>query len=419
MSAVYRADIHIHSRFSRACSKNLLLPNIAEVAAEKGLHLLGTGDFTHPAWFAMMQEDLEMNDRGFYESRSAHPRTPVDIIPTAEIACIYKKHGKVRRLHMLVVAPTLGVVEVINRRLGEIGNLKADGRPILGLDAQELAKIVLDVSPQCLVIPAHAWTPWFSVFGSKSGFDSLEECFDDMAKEIPAIETGLSSDPLMNARLSSLDSVTLLSNSDAHSLENLGREATVFSADAPMTYDRFSQMIWRHVPGYLGTIEFFPEEGKYHVDGHATCNVRLTPAETKQHHGRCPSCGKAITVGVLHRVDDLADRVDAMPKFSFQSIVPLREVLGEVVGVGKKSKAVDRLYRQLVPVVGTEFDVLLSVPIATIAAAAGAVVADAIDRVRAGKLVISPGYDGVYGTVRIYEEGKRPGKHQVPLFQSS
>jgi DNA helicase-2/ATP-dependent DNA helicase PcrA len=415
----YIADFHIHSKFSRACSKDLILPKISEAAALKGIQLIGTGDFTHPEWFKMMTQELVMNERGFYVSKSAKPQWPVELVPTSEIACIYKKNDKVRRLHLIVVAPSLDVVSKINAKLNTIGNLKADGRPILGLGAKELAKIVLDIDSNCLIIPAHAWTPWFAVFGSKSGFDSLEECFDEMTPHIAAIETGLSSDPVMNRRLSKLDNITLLSNSDAHSLDNLGREANLFDGSTSMTYGRLYNMIWRKEKGFKGTIEFYPEEGKYHVDGHAACEVQLTPDETRRYNGRCPKCGGPITVGVLSRVESLADRKKTKAEESdYKYIVPLREIIGEVLGVGKKSKSVAAVYNKLVPALGSEFTLLLHTPLADIAKVGFPDIAAAIDKVRRGDIEVSPGYDGIYGTVKIKLETRGKKKAQVSLFEN-
>ena len=419
MTDEYIVDLHIHSKFSRACSKELTLPKIAEAAALKGIDLVGTGDFTHPEWFRMMQRELTQNNSGLYEVQGVKTFRPVEFVPTSEVACIYSKGGKVRRLHMLTVAPTLEIVEKINAKLATIGNIHSDGRPILGLDAKELLRIVLDVSPECLVIPAHAWTPWFSVFGSKSGFDSLQECFEELTPYIYAIETGLSSDPLMNWRLSALDTITLVSNSDAHSLDNLGREANVFSRGEGMSYQRLCNIIMKkEAGGFLSTIEFYPEEGKYHLDGHAACHVRLTPEATRRAAGRCPTCGKPVTVGVLSRVNDLADRAlsEVRDHVPYKSIVPLREIIAEVLDVGKHTKRVDAVYRSFVPMLGTEFEVLLHVPLASIASVATAGVAEAIEKMRRGDIIIEPGYDGIFGVVRMYNDGERPTTTQRALF---
>ena len=325
-----------------------------------------------------------------------------------------------RRVHTIVVAPTLEVAKKINTKLAAIGNIHSDGRPILGLDVEELAKIIFDASSDCLVIPAHAWTPWFAVFGSQSGFDSLEECFGSMTKHIYAIETGLSSDPKMNWRLSQLDRITLLSNSDAHSLQNLGREANVFDFPQP-TYAALIETIrTKDKKRFLHTIEFYPEEGKYHVDGHRACGVRLTPAETKKHKGLCPKCKKPVTVGVLYRIDALADRKeDDIPAHAipFKSMVPLQEIIAEAFDVGKQSKRVQATYERIVAAGGNEFRVLLDLPYDEIASIANDDrIVRGIRRVREGKLTILPGYDGEYGTIRIFDEHeKRKNKQQKLL----
>ncbi|PJE76203.1 DNA helicase UvrD [Candidatus Uhrbacteria bacterium CG10_big_fil_rev_8_21_14_0_10_48_11] len=420
MSEGVIVDLHIHSRFSRACSQGLTIPNIARTAALKGIHLMGTGDFTHPGWRRLLHEELEQSSSGFYRARGVATIAPVEFVPSVEISCIYSKGGKVRRQHVLVIVPTLKVADALAKRLEKIGNLMADGRPILGLDAKELLKIVLDTTPDALVIPAHAWTPWFSLFGSKSGFDSIEECFEELTPHIPAIETGLSSDPPMNWRLSALDGIRLLSNSDAHSLDNLGREANVFKRGSGLTYQRLLAIV-RGVEsdGFLSTIEFYPEEGKYYTDGHAACKLRLTPEETKRYGGRCPKCGRLITVGVLSRVNDLADRKPATTfsgRVPFNYIVPLREIIAEVLGVGKKTKRVAVVYDALVPKLGTEFDLLLSVPISTIYEAGFLEVAKAIERVRLKKIKIVAGYDGVFGIVSVSEGNAVKKKKQKKLF---
>ncbi|KKU48279.1 hypothetical protein A3H10_02925 [Candidatus Uhrbacteria bacterium RIFCSPLOWO2_12_FULL_46_10] len=416
----YIVDLHIHSKFSRACSRDLVLPKIAETAALKGIHLVGTGDFTHPEWFQMMKNELQQNDLGFYEVKNVKTFRPVEFVPTAEISCIYSKNGAVRRLHLLVVAPTFEIVEKINRRLEAIGNIHSDGRPILGLDAKELLKIMLDVSDECLMIPAHAWTPWFSIFGSKSGFDSIEECFEELASHITSIETGLSSDPPMNWRLSKLDNITLVSNSDAHSLDNLGREANVFKRGEGMIYQRLINILrGQNKDDFLYTIEFYPEEGKYHFDGHAVCGVRLTPEETERYGGRCPKCQKLATVGVLNRVNELADQSGndkISGRTSFKSIVPLREILAEVLNVGKHTKSVDAVYRSLVPRLGSEFDVLIYASIADIAAVGSKEIALAVEKMRERDIEVVPGYDGVFGTVHIFKEGERHLMKQDTLF---
>ena len=424
-------DLHIHSRFSRACSKDLTLPTIAKWCERKGIDVVGTGDFTHPAWRAEIERDLEPAEPGLFRLKSSlrgsendrgnpvgiasssRPRDDVRFMLTNELSCIYKRGGKVRRVHHCVFVPSHAAADAITSNLEKRGcNVKSDGRPILGLDSEELLKIVLDADPSSLMVPAHAWTPWFAIFGSQSGFDSIEECFGDLAPEIHAIETGLSSDPSMNWRLSALDRVMLLSNSDAHSAPNLGREANVM--DLPeRSYPAFADVLRKHQrERFLYTIEFFPEEGKYHYDGHRVCGVRLTPAETKKNHGLCPSCKKSVTVGVMHRVDALADRPDGFrPPGApdYRRLVPLMEVVADALGKTKAAKLVGEMTEHLVEKVGSEFHILLDAPIKEIEAHSSPEVAEAIRRMREGKITVLPGYDGVYGTVQIFTDEERKG----------
>ncbi|MBU0476659.1 endonuclease Q family protein, partial [Patescibacteria group bacterium] len=323
------ADFHIHSKYSRATSPQMDLENLDKWAKIKGIKVLGTGDFTHPEWFKNLKKKLEPAESGLFKIKNKESETR--FILTSEISCIYSKGGKVRKIHILVFAPSFEVVEKINKQLSRIGNLKADGRPILGLDAKELAKIVLNASEDCLVVPAHLWTPWFSIFGSKSGFDSIEECFEDYSKYIFAGETGLSSDPAMNWRLSILDKITLISNSDAHSPQKIGREANVF--DIEVSYSAICEAIKsKDTQKFLYTIEFFPQEGKYHYDGHRNCNICLSPKESKKYNNLCPNCGRPLTIGVLNRVDILADREDDFKSegaIPFKSLIPLTEIIAE------------------------------------------------------------------------------------------
>lgn len=411
------ADLHTHSRFSRACSKELTLPNIARWCEKKGIGIVGTGDFTHPAWLSEIKKELTPAAGGLFGMRSSDTL----FMLTTEVACIYKQGDAVRRIHLLIMVPTIAAVERIVKTLEDQGrNLKSDGRPILGLSSKELLKIVLDADPRSLVIPAHAWTPWFAIFGSESGFDSIEECFgSDLVKHIHAIETGLSSDPAMNWRLSALDNVFLLSNSDAHSLPNLGREANVFDMEM-RSFDEFARTLReRDRAKFLYTIEFFPEEGKYHFDGHRLCGVRLKPSETRKYNGLCPSCKKPLTVGVLARVEELADRPEgfrpegAVP---FKSLVPLQEVIAEAFDQGKSAKRTQELYEKLTQDVGSEFSILLDLPYGEIGRVAPPEVVEAIRRVREGKLTINPGFDGQYGTIKIFTPAER--KKAQTLFPS-
>ncbi|MGD0576957.1 MAG: endonuclease Q family protein [Candidatus Staskawiczbacteria bacterium] len=352
-------DFHIHSKYSRAVSPSMDLDNLDNWARIKGIKVLGTGDFTHPKWFESIKEKLSPAERGLFKLRNSD--SPTRFVLTSEISCIYKKTGKVRKIHIIVFAPAIASVEKINFELEKIGNLHSDGRPILGLDAKELTKIVLDADKNCLVVPAHAWTPWFSVFGSKSGFDSLEECFDEYTKYIYAIETGLSSDPAMNWRLSQLDKITLISNSDSHSPQKIGREANVF--DAELSYAGITDAIKTKNPKkFLYTIEFFPEEGKYHFDGHKDCNLSFSPKESKKYNNICPKCGKPLVIGVLNRVEELADRPEGfVPKnaIPFKNLIPLNEIIAESIGTSVAAKDVSKHYNNLIKNLGSEFKILL------------------------------------------------------------
>lgn len=411
-------DLHIHSRFSRACSQDLTIPNLASWAKRKGIDLLGTGDFTHPKWQEELERDLVEVSSGTYTAKDS----PDDVrfILSSELSCIYKRGGKVRRVHHVVVAPSFAAVKKVCTTLRARGcNLNADGRPILGLDSEELLKMLLDADPRFLLIPAHVWTPWFAIFGSQSGFDSIAECFGEQAKHIHAIETGLSSDPAMNWRLRELDDRLILSHSDAHSLGKLGREADVF--DLPeRTFDAlFAVIAERKKSSLIETIEFFPEEGKYHLDGHRDCHVRQTPSERIRLGGRCPVCGKQVTIGVLSRVEAIADRpAGEKPSqaAAFRSIVPLDMVIAESLGVGPSSKKVKQQYLTLTDEVGSEFYVLLDAPIADIATVSGERIAEAVRRVRAGELTVLGGYDGVYGTVQIFSDSEKKIKGQKTLL---
>jgi uncharacterized protein (TIGR00375 family) len=398
----------------------------------KGIKVLGTGDFTHPQYLKELKEAFEPAEPGLFKLKAASvkktekllgdfnlPENDTRFILTAEISCIYSKNNRTRKIHLLIFAPSFDAVEKINAHLGWIGNIKSDGRPILGLDAKEALKIVLNISPDCLVIPAHAWTPHFSVFGSASGFDSLEECFDEYTKYIYAIETGLSSDPAMNWRLSQLDKITLISNSDSHSPSRIGREANVF--DAKVDYFSIADVIKeKDSKRFLYTVEFFPEEGKYHIDGHRKCNVSFSPEKTHKHKGICPVCGKPLTIGVLYRVMQLADRPEgykpekAVP---YKSLVPLDQIIGDALDLGVGTKGVQKKYIELINRFGNEFNILLNAGRGEIEAASSPEIAEGIMRVREGRLKIEPGYDGEYGVVKIFDESEREGfSKQNSLF---
>jgi len=424
----YIADLHIHSCYSRATSKLSNLQGLAAWAAVKGIHVIGTGDFTHPEWFSQITEQLTEAEPGFYKLKPEFQQIdgllPGELKPpvamgdirfalTAEISSIYKKHDRVRKNHNVLFAPDIASVQRINQALGNIGNLKADGRPILGLDARNLLEILLEKAPEGFFIPAHIWTPWFSLFGSKSGFDKIEDCFEDLTPHIFALETGLSSDPDMNRRVSALDAYTFISNSDCHSPAKLGREANIFSTEFDFFHLR--EAIKHPVDNsgkqvFSATIEFYPEEGKYHCDGHRKCNICFEPEETIKHEGKCPECGRPLTVGVLHRVMALADR-DA-PQYNdhdpaFFSCTPLPEILSELLGVGPATKKVTAAYAKVISLLGSEFDILLNVPIDEISRKSSPLIGEAVRRVRNNEVIRKPGFDGEFGVIRVFDEGER------------
>lgn len=415
----YIADLHIHSKFSRACSKDLDLEGNTEWARKKGINIVGTGDFTHPVWIKELKEKLVEEKQGLYKLKG----TPSEVLfmITTELSCIYKQGDKVRRIHLCVFIPDLKTADKIIAALEKRGvNVRSDGRPIMGLHADELTKIVMDANKDAMVIPAHIWTPWFSVFGSNSGFDTLEECFGKQTKYIFAAETGLSSDPPMNWQLSALDNITLISNSDAHSPRNLGREANVFDIEEKdLSYNEIRRILKeKDKKKFLYTIEFYPEEGKYHGDGHRACNVSLTPAETKKNKEICPVCKKKLTVGVLSRVNQLADRKHGVtPKnaIPYKNVVPLQEIISESFGVGKQSKKVQTEYESLVAKGGTEFAVLLDLPYEELQKITEPEIALAIQNVRENKVKPIAGYDGVYGIVKVFNEGqlKKPSQKSL------
>ena len=401
------ADFHIHSKYSRATSPQMDLEHLDRAARIKGIKVLGTGDFTHPEWFKNLKEKLEPAEPGLYRLKNSDSETR--FILTSEISCIYSKGGRVRKIHIIVFAPSFEIVEKISTHLGWIGNLRADGRPILGLDAKELAKIVLGISEDCLVVPSHAWTPWFSIFGSRSGFDSIEECFDDYSKYIYSIETGLSSNPAMNWRLSALDKITLISCGDAHSPQKIGREANVF--DTEISYSKILEAIKSKNPQkFLYTIEFFPQEGKYHYDGHRNCQISLSPQESKKYNNICPTCGRPLTIGVLNRVEKLADRPEGFKPegaIPFKSLVPLNEIIAEGLGVNIGTKQGETEYKNLIKKFDNEFKILLEVPRKDLEAITLPEIAEGIIRVREGKLYVTPGFDGVFGKIRIFSQGEQ------------
>ena len=422
------ADLHIHSPYSRAVSKNMTLENLDYWAGLKGITVMGTGDFTHPAWIKEIKQKLEPAESGLYTLKSKfstkggsdavdgkNKDSRTRFLLTVEVSSIYSKGGKVRRVHSLIFSPSIEAAEKINRALHARGNIKSDGRPILGIDPKDILKIALDADPRCVLVPAHIWTPWFALFGSKSGFNAIEECFEETTKHIFALETGISSDPGMNWRLSSLDRFSLISNSDSHSLRRIGREANILDAD--LSYDGIMDAIKSKDPKrFLSTVEFFPEEGMYHYDGHRACKVRLAPDETRKLDNLCPTCGRPVTVGVLHRVEELADRpkgfypARAIP---YRMMVPLDEIIAAARGVlSATNKGVQEEYLSVVAEFGNEFAALYDSAKSDLMSRLRPEVAEEILRVRESRLFIKPGYDGEYGTVTIFkpEEIKRYSK---------
>ena len=403
------ADLHIHSRFSRATSRSLDLTNLDYWAHRKGLTVLGTGDFTHPEWLAEIESRVVPAEEGLYrlgEGASEPGCGQTRFMLTAEISSIYKRDGRVRKVHSLILAPDLARARALSEKLDGIGNVRSDGRPILGLDAKDLLAICLDISPDFFFIPAHIWTPWFSLLGSKSGFDSVEECFGDLTPHIFALETGLSSDPPMNWRLSGLDRYVLVSNSDAHSANKLGREANLF--DTELSYPAMVRAMKRG-GGFEGTLEFFPEEGKYHLDGHRKCNQRLDPEETRSLNGLCPVCGKPVTVGVSNRVLELADRpMGEKPAaaYPYHHLISLTEILGQIMGVGPGSKRVLAAYEHLLTGLGPEMQILLEASSSDLELAGGSLLAMGLERMRQGRVKTEGGYDGEYGRISLFEPGE-------------
>ena len=409
---MYIADLHIHSRYSRATSRDCTPEYLDLWARRKGIQIVGTGDFTHPAWREELQKKLEPAEDGLYvlkeeyriqDSTAAAAMQPRFVI-TGEISSIYKKKDKVRKVHSLILLPGLEEAEIISKKLESIGNIHSDGRPILGLDCRDLLEILLELCPNAVYVPAHIWTPHFSLFGAFSGFDTVEECFDDLSPYIRAMETGLSSDPPMNWRISALDKYQLISNSDAHSPAKLGREANLL--DIELSYEGLKNAIQEGI-GLAGTIEFFPEEGKYHFDGHRKCHLCLSPAETEKYNGKCPVCGRKLTIGVSHRVEQLADRPEGFLRpdaKAFESLVPLPEVIGASVGYSSASRKVVRQYEEMLRKLGPEFEILRVMPLEEIRNVSGHLITEGIQRLREGKVERIPGFDGEYGTIKLFEQ---------------
>ena len=406
------ADLHIHSRFSMATSKEGTPENLDFWARKKGISLIGTGDFTHPVWREELKERLVSEGNGLYRLKDAYvkeesrkfPGEGTRFVVSGEISSIYKKNGKTRKVHNVILLPSLEAADAMAQRLEKIGNIHSDGRPILGLDSHDLLEMMLDVCPEGILIPAHIWTPHFSVLGAKSGFDSVEECFEELAPYIHALETGLSSDPAMNWRISKLDRYQLVSNSDAHSPSKLGREANLLDIDC--SYEGLYRAI-QTGEGLEGTVEFFPEEGKYHFDGHRKCGVSLSPVEAERLGGICPVCGKKLTMGVDHRVEQLADRAEGFVKKDgkkYESLVPLPEVISACMGYSTASKKVQGCFEQMIQTLGTEFDILRNVPSEDIKSCTGERIAEGIENVRTGNVKRIPGYDGEYGKIELFDE---------------
>jgi len=390
------------------------IKNLSDWAKLKGITLMGTGDFTHHLWLEEMKHTLEDCGNGLYNYNGIY------FVLTAEVSSIYSKNGRTYRVHTVIIAPSFKSVDKINDKLGRLGNLASDGRPILGLDVAELARIVFDIDENCMIVPGHIWTPWFSLFGSMSGFDKIEDCFEEQTPKILALETGLSSDPAMNWRLSALDKFTLISNSDSHSPQKIGREANVFNCD--LDYKTIREVLkTKDKKRFLYTIEFFPEEGKYHYDGHRLCGIRWSPKETREHAGKCSKCGKPVTVGAVNRVEKLADRPEGFKPdnaIPFKNLIPLEEIIADSKGVGKASVAVEREYHACLAKFGTEFEILMRASKQDLMKGLPPKVAEGVLRVREGKVDIKAGYDGEYGIISIFgkEDSGPKNEEQLSLF---
>jgi uncharacterized protein (TIGR00375 family) len=422
------ADFHVHSKYSRATSKEMDVESMARWANLKGVGLLGTGDFTHPFYFAGLKQKLKPTGFGLFTLRKEFKESAgivdngshqeVHFMLTTEVSNMFQQGGSSRRLHTMIFAPSFEVVEKINEELGQYGKLGSDGRPIFGFPTKELVEIITDITDECFIVPAHAWTPWFSVFGANSGFDCMEECFEEQTRHISCIETGLSSDPQMNWRWSALDKMALISNSDAHSPNRIGREANVF--DCEMSYKEIVKAIRsKDKKKFLFTIEFFPEEGKYHYDGHRNCGILFSPAESKKHKNICPVCGRKLTVGVLHRVEALADRPEGFTPegvIPCKHLIPLMEIIAEALGQGPETKGVEKEYLRLVSYFGSEFRIVLDLSLEELEKSTPPKILEGIKRVREEDLHIVPGHDGVYGKIDIFAEKEKAPTEQLGLF---
>jgi DNA helicase II / ATP-dependent DNA helicase PcrA len=426
----FYADLHIHSHYSRATSKDLNLENLYVWAQLKGIQVVGTGDCIHPQWLKELEQKLEPAGDGLFQLKSEFAK-PMDVhVPaacrglvrfmlTTEISNIYKRLDRVRKVHNLIWMPSFESARKVQAKLDSIGNIKSDGRPILGLDSRDLLEITLEADSRNIFVPAHIWTPWFSALGSMGGFDRMEDCFADLTKYIYAIETGLSSDPLMNWRLTQLDPFIQISNSDAHSPSKLGREANIFNTE--LSYAAILNALKDpNDKGLEGTLEFFPEEGKYHYDGHRNCQTRMHPKETIANKGLCSVCGKSVTVGVMARVEELADRPEGIkaPRFRpYKSLIALPSLIGEAKDCGPASKKVNECYKQMLSTMGNEFHILCDASIDQISKCAGDVIGEGIKRMREGKVDIASGYDGEFGTIKIFSDKERINiENQLALF---
>jgi len=426
----FYADLHIHSHYSRATSKNLNLEELSLWAQLKGLQVVSTGDCIHPGWLNELKEKLEPAEEGLFKLKDEYDHLAKEQVPSAsegkvrfilttEISNIYKRFDIVRKVHSVLFFPTFEAAERVQAKLEKSGNIRSDGRPILGLDTRNLLEIVLESDPLSYLVPAHIWTPWFSALGSKSGFNKMSECFGDLSEHVFAVETGLSSDPLMNWRLSQLDQYVMISNSDAHSAQKLGRESNIFDTDFSYV-GIYNALKDEKNKGLLGTVEFFPEEGKYHFDGHRNCDMRLHPKQTLKNDGLCPKCGKQVTVGVMARVEELADHKEGRksPRARpYYSLVPLVEIIAETRGVGPNSKAVGKTFMEMIKNIGNEMFILQDAPIDLLEKTNGYLIAEGIKRVREGKVNIAAGYDGEYGKIGIFsQEERETNKDQMMLF---
>ena len=426
------ADLHIHSKYSGGTSKYLSIDTIALWARRKGVNLISTGDITHPLHLQAIEKKLSpcpYGNDGFYIQKDVTPDNPLRFMLTGEVSNIYRQNGQMKKVHNLIFAPNIETVKKLNSTLDRYGNLHADGRPIFGFSCEDLVKIVLNISEDCLIVPAHSWTPWYGLFGSRGGFNSLEECFGDYSKYIYAIETGLDSTPEMNRRVSGLDNITMLANSDAHSPSKIGREASVFkTADLQSGETGYKDIVDIIKTGdkdrFLHTIEFFPEIGKYYNDGHRNCKINLTPKETNELNGICPKCNKEITVGVLSRIEELSDRPSDYPYnegspnyIPTKLIAPLEEIISSALGVGVKSNAVQKEYMRLVDLGGSEFNVLLDANIDEMLKITAPIIVEGIKKVRSGDIKITPGFDGEFGLINLFKKQRK--KKQAEQEQMS